>query len=381
MPGRRRKQWLWIGTALLLCIVTFSHPLYRAYEAVLILGDIGNAGFVPAAYKEQKLTRQLFSYPGNGQEYVADIYTSTKEPLGAIVLQHGAVETGKDDKRLVRFAEQLARARLVVMVPEMPGARQLKVSSEDIPVLLHAVEYLQQTLSPEARSSIGIGGFSISAGLAIMAAMTPEIRDDVAFVLSVGGYHDLPQTLSFMITGYYRLNGQQYHMESNEYGKWIFVLSNVIRIKDPQQRELLEKVARHKLYYSSPLPEELASQLSGGALDIYRYITNRDPDQSLKLMHRLPPSMREEIQRIDLADKDLSQFHAQLIMVHGMNDNIIPYSQSMALRDAIPPGQSRLYLLKNWHHVDPQDDGVFDAWQMFRALYRLLELRDITNGG
>jgi fermentation-respiration switch protein FrsA (DUF1100 family) len=66
-----------------------------------------------------------------------------------------------------------------------------------------------------------------------------------------------------------------------------------------------------------------------------------------------------------------------LLLVHGIDDNIIPYSQSIALQRALPESQSQLYLLENWTHVDPEE-GTLDAWPMWRALYRLLELRDMA---
>lgn len=360
----------------LVVIAALLYPvIYRGYEAFLLLADISNNELAPPDYVGQKPTRKLIKFTGNGRQYDADLYFTEEKPKAAIVLQHGAVTAGKDDERLVSLAEQLARAHFAVLVPEMPGAKQLRVSSEDIPVLVHAVDYLQNNIALDNNGVIGIGGFSVAAGLAIHAAMLPELRDRVSFVLAVGGYYDLAQTLGYMTTGYFSLNGQQQHLQPNEYGKWVFVQSNVERIKEPEQREQLHQIVKHKLSEATPVPDELISQLKGEALSVYRYIENRDLEQSLQLLQQLPDALRAEIKRLNLAGRDLSLLRAQLLLVHGMHDNVIPYSQSIALQRALPPSQTQLYLLKNWTHVDPHD-GMFDAWQMFRALYRLLELRD-----
>ena len=46
MLSRRRLLWLLLGFILLLSSAFFYHPLYRAYEVLLMLGDIGNASVV-----------------------------------------------------------------------------------------------------------------------------------------------------------------------------------------------------------------------------------------------------------------------------------------------------------------------------------------------
>jgi hypothetical protein len=108
---------------------------------------------------------------------------------------------------------------------------------------------------------------------------------------------------------------------------------------------------------------------------VYRYVVNRYPEKAGKLRQRLPTSLRAEIARLDLAQRDLSTLQAKLLLVHGMSDNIIPYTQSIALHQAVGAERSALYLLRGWSHVEAAE-GVPDAWCMFRALYQLLLLRD-----
>ncbi|MGK2927051.1 MAG: hypothetical protein ACSLE2_15665, partial [Lysobacterales bacterium] len=66
---------------------------------------------------------------------------------------------------------------------------------------------------------------------------------------------------------------------------------------------------------------------------------------------------------------------ADFILVHGLDDDIIPYTESVSLADALPPGRSRLFLLEGLHHVDRELRGL-DAWRLWRALRALLAQRD-----
>jgi fermentation-respiration switch protein FrsA (DUF1100 family) len=85
--------------------------------------------------------------------------------------------------------------------------------------------------------------------------------------------------------------------------------------------------------------------------------------------------VRADIESLDLAARDLSGLRAEFILVHGLDDAIIPYSESVALDAALPAGRSKLFLLEGLHHVDQELRGV-DAWRMWRALRAVLAQRD-----
>jgi hypothetical protein len=52
---------------------------------------------------------------------------------------------------------------------------------------------------PDGRA--GLIAFGFSGGLAVVAAGRPTIANRVAYVLSVGGHHDLPRVMRFLCTG------------------------------------------------------------------------------------------------------------------------------------------------------------------------------------
>jgi len=85
--------------------------------------------------------------------------------------------------------------------------------------------------------------------------------------------------------------------------------------------------------------------------------------------------VRADIGELNLAEHDLGRLDIDLILVHGLDDNIIPWGESAALAAAVPPGGARLFLLEGLQHVDREFGGL-DAWRMWRALSALLAQRD-----
>jgi len=108
---------------------------------------------------------------------------------------------------------------------------------------------------------------------------------------------------------------------------------------------------------------------------VYEFIVNQDPGRVPELVGRLPAAVRADIAALDLAGRDLAGLQAELILVHGFDDNIIPYGESIALAAAVPRGRARLYLLQGLRHVDRDFHGL-DAWRMWGALRALMAQRD-----
>jgi pimeloyl-ACP methyl ester carboxylesterase len=121
--------------------------------------------------------------------------------------------------------------------------------------------------------------------------------------------------------------------------------------------------------------DDLVAQLGPGGRAVYEFIDNRDPARVPALLDDLPAGVRADIEALDLAPRDLSGVHADFILVHGLDDDIIPYTESVSLARALPPGRVQLFLLEGLHHVDREVGGL-DAWRMWRAVQALLAQRD-----
>lgn len=345
--------------------------LQRGYEAALLLSDVAADGGPSTLQKTAPPpTRLSVQYTVEDRAYQADCYQPGQPPRAGIVLVHGLAEAGPKDPRLVAFAVSLARVRFAVFVPDLSGLRALRVSTNDVQVIVDAFSYLstRTDLAPQAR--IGIGAFSYGVGLALLAAMDQRISNDVAFVLAVGGYNDLSSVITFFTTGYFKDNGAWRFLRPNEFGKWTFVLSNAERVSDRKDQRLLQHIAERKLQDLAAPTADLADQLGPEGQAVYALVTNTEPERVPELLARLPGPMRADLTALNLANKDLAQLHAHVILIHGRDDNIIPYTESIALKRRLQD-QAELFLIDGLHHVDVRLDPA-DLYRLWQSAYALL---------
>ncbi len=355
-------------------------PIARGYEAALLLAAIGNAIAGSDAPTRLAATtpapvRAPVSYTIDGRSYVADVYRPGDEPLAGIVLLHGAHRMGKDEPRLVRFATALARARFAALVPDLPVLRGREVRASVARDAADALAYLaaRPDLAPEGRA--GLGAFSLAVGPAILGALAPDVRDRVRFVLGVGGYHDLPRVLVYFTTGFYWTDEGPRYLEPSADLKWLFILAMLWALESEPDRATLGALAGRKAADPQAPVAGLAAQLGPEGQAVYRFVTNRDPLDALKLLDQLPARFRAALAALDLANKDLSRLAARLILVHGRDDDIIPYTESIALARAVRPGHAKLFLLNRFAHIEAAP-GWLDAWRTWRAVGALLAERD-----
>jgi fermentation-respiration switch protein FrsA (DUF1100 family) len=81
------------------------------------------------------------------------------------------------------------------------------------------------------------------------------------------------------------------------------------------------------------------------------------------------------LRRLDLKSRDLRGLPGPLIIVHGRDDAIIPYSESVKLAEAVG-ARAELFLIDHFAHVDAGVTGFGDSLRLWSAAVRVLEERD-----
>ena len=351
----------------------------RAIEAARVLGDIV-AGGGPSAL--QRSTRDPERRPvlaaGSGR-LIGDLYWPGEPVAAALVLVPGAVEAGKDDPRLVAFAETFARARFAVLVPEIPGLRTQRLSPEDAAPIGAAIRFLGDCVPAPARAAaVAVMAISYAAGPALLAALAPANERLVGHFTAIGGYYDAVAVVTFFTTGYFRAEpGAAWRRgEPNAYGKWVFVRANAARLDDPVDRQALAEIAARKLEH---LDADIAlprARLGPDGRAVMALLDNAAPERVPALIAGLPAPVRADLEALDLARRDLSRVPFDLLLVHGRDDPIIPASESRALAAAVPAGHAALYVVDSLGHVEFEPGALLDGVGLWRALYRLLSARD-----
>lgn len=404
------KQGSAFALLLLLLLLASCAPA-RQYEAALLLQDfVAGPGESRLKQTTPAPLRQSVAYAVSGCRHGADLYLpgplagcvlpapqaaiarGNLCPRAAIVAVPGAVPLGKDDPRLVAFATTLARAGFAVLAPEIAGFRQLRVRPSDAREIADAFAYLSSRPELARDGRAGMFAFSYSVGPTLLAALEGDIRKRVRYLVGVGGYHDLPRAMRFFTTGWFEHDRKWHHLTPDDTGRMVLAYSSLDYLAEGREgaapdRAVFDRMVELRGHDPAADLRPLAAQLSEPAKAVYALAMNGDPARFPELFSRLPEAMRADITRLDLARHDLKPLQARLILLHGRNDNLIPYPESLALAAAVPEGQAHVFLFNRvLGHVELGFSSLLswrfwsedlpDLWRLWRVVDLLLAQRE-----
>jgi dienelactone hydrolase len=355
-----KKKILLMGTLLALIVLVFFSQIRLGLVTTLFLRDLLDEGGLQTpkrgalAWVTPGPIVERLEIPRGGGKIVADLYrVPDEERQAAILLTHGIIEAGKDDPRLVRFAQSLARCGFVVLVPELKGMKSFRILLSDVDDIVDSFRYLASLKEIVDENKLGLLGFSYGAGPTFIAAADPAIRDQVRFLVSFGGYYEPINVIRYITTGYYEYRDERGFLQPEPYGKWIFFMNNVDYVESARDRELLkavfEKEKKNKRAELSPL---LAGLTPKGRY-LYELLINEDPQRVDDLVKKTDPRFQRYLERLSLA-RIIPSLRAYLIIGHGSTDPLIPYTESLRIADAVNNKEKvHVAILKLFTHVDP----------------------------
>ena len=340
-------------------------------EAALVVSDLASGGRGPW----QRLTADPTDRDASWTGGEGDLYAPGGGRIrAALVLVPGAAALGRDEPRLQALARTLARAGFAVLVPELPEVRRFALSRRDADRVADAMRHLRR-----AYPAVPLGTMAISYALApaLIAATLDDLAPQVAFAVGIGGYRDAEAVIRFVTTGAFRARGdaREHRVEPNPYGRWAFVLANIGSLGSAADAAPLSDIAQRRMRDATADISDLARLLGPQGQAVLALVDNRDPDAVTRLIEALPSSIRAEIDGLNLALYDLGKLRGHLILVHGRDDRMVPYSESEALAAAVPSARVALFLIDDIDHVDFNAVSLANAWKMWRAVLALLDER------
>ena len=296
------------------------------------------------------------AYDRTGERLPATVVrpAGPRRRLPGWVVLHGLTYSGREHPALLRFVRAIAAAGNVVLLPDIPEWRALRVAPAiTVDTIRAAVRALHARADIEHEHA-AVLGFSFGATQAIVASVDPAIRGLLHGVVAWGGYSDVHRLFRFGMMGDHDLDGRRMHVRPDPYGCWIMsgnylthmpgfeTFGDVARalhglaceagrrrvfawdpVFDPDKRQLRETL--------EPAHRELFDMLAPET-------TMPDPDPAV--VGPLAVQLADAALRVDpLFDPSpfLPRVDLPILLAHGRHDRLIPFTETIRLSRALPP--------------------------------------------
>jgi acetyl esterase/lipase len=312
---------------------------------------------------------------GGPRSIEADLYTPAGGGTRAgVVFSMGAPPLDLDNKRLIRIAEDSARAGAVMLVPFSDRLDDLAIEPEEIDALVAEFRYVQALpgVDPER---VGFFGASVGGSLALVAAADSRIAADVDHVVSFGGYYDALDAFGAIATHHISYDGIDESWTPTRHSANVIAEQLILELEDPSDRALLRRVFVDRKPYTT---DDVAALTPPGRRS-YDFLINENPGAVRRLADRLPADAIEKFAYLS-PRTSIDRVQAELFIVHDRADAFVPYTESRRLRDHLrgrATPRAHFDELRLFEHVEPSfsqrpDVIAVDSTRLVFRLYQLL---------
>jgi len=374
---RFRRRAVWVAALAVLFIVVLYAGLrdhIRSAAFVVRAAGLQGAARTLADWQAYPTVDTRVTIPWRGGTLPGRKYLPKGSSRRAFLLVPGVHASGVDEPRLVGFARDLAAAGHPVVTVGPPDLARYSISAATTDAIEDAAAWFaaQRELVPDGR--IGMMGISFAGGLSIVAAGRPALENKVASVLSLGGHGDLPRTLRYLCTGREAEGGTR---PPHDYGVVIILLRVVDRVVPESQREglrhalltfldasRLDLVDKAQSTAEFERATKLESTLPEPSRTLMQYVNRRDVAHLGSLLLPHVESMEDDPA---LSPALATPPSAPVYLLHGLDDNVIPASESILLGRTLAAKGATVHVLATpliTHAEVDRGAGAGDIWRL-----------------
>jgi len=373
--GRKRRTLGWlIALGLAAAFFLCAGSIADAALSVRLLVGLGQLASGADA-GDLAVVQARISRSEEGRTHAAVAYRPAAPPASvAVILAPGISELGCDHPRLAALSRILAHNGFFVLTPDIVPLREFRIAPEAMDEMLFWRSQVPSLEGAEQVQHTGLAGISFSGTLALIAAAQPELRDQVAFVLSIGGYENLRRCAQGWFAAGPITVGEGYY-PTRYYARWIAMLDALDLVPDEGERARLETVLRN-LLLQADVPDKSAD-FGEPASRWDRLARAREDESDAELAGQIIARVLQRSgERLSPAAA-AREVRCPVFLAHGAFDDLIPPSESVELRKRITRAPSYLLISPFLTHTHPAEDKLSSyarvraSLEAYAFIYRL----------
>lgn len=300
------------------------------------------------------------------------VYRHRRTPRGAYLIAPGLHYAAADDPRLDRFCRVLAASGHLVVAPFIPDYLALTPNARAI------ADFERVFLALPRWTSQKPVVFSISFGSLLAFALAAKHGDALAGVVVFGGYADFHATMRFCLLGEVASGRAAVRDPLNQ----SVVLLNLLEHMECADRAAIaaawrayvertwgrpEMKAREKF---TALAEAMAPDVPAAVRELFLVGVGARPGAPELA---LPALAKFDARALDPSPY-LARVRGRVDLVHGIDDDVIPFEQSHALAAKLTHADARVHVTGLYGHTGAQSPRLGAAAREVATMLRVLRL-------
>jgi acetyl esterase/lipase len=385
----RRLRWIGIALLVVAVLAVAWEPSRVGMQTAVMLPSMLGSDVRPLDWFSEEPNRSSIPYRSSDPAAAGDLAelwlparATAERPAGAVLLVFGVNNLGRNHPAIERVAEALARTGVAVLVPDSRTLLEGRLEVDEIDGVVDAFETLaaQPEVDPER---IGIVGFSVGGSLALLAAGSHRIADEVRWVNAFGAYADAASYLAAVSAHAHDdpAGPGEVGWVPSPLAREVYLRFVLAQVDDARDRAAIEAAyAPAVLAGDRPTPDAGvdAALRSDAARAVQDLLTAGSAADARQTIDGLPAESLAFVDAISPV-RHLDGIAARVWLMHEREDHHVPYVESRRLAEAL---RERALLQEHtefrlFDHVQPDElDPLAAAPELLRLLLHVRELME-----
>ena len=302
----------------------------------------------------------------NGDKLPLKIIKSRNTLNRTLIIFPGASPTAEEHPGLLFLSSVLANIGFNIYIPRMPLLKKLNISEDNVNWFAHGYSQLIKRDDIQG-SRISCMGVSFGGAILLKASQNKlMLASPPHSILTYGTYYDVRKSMDFLIHGTINIKGKDIAIQPHEWGLVVF-MHNFLASVDVG-------------FNSSHLQEILALRVQDKNVD--KQLLNLSEKDRQLMNDILTSTISDEVARIiDIIFKEkmnildsispknwCKNINTKIYVMHGANDNMVPYTQSVDLANHLPNSELFISYLYEHNEIAPKRSFIYKIKELLRIV-------------
>ena len=303
------------------------------------------------------------------------IYYSHKTTKKTIIIFLGASPDGEKHKAVNLLAKTLASLGYNVFIPRIPLLMQLNISNENVDWIKYIYNLIQSRKDVDRNNIIGFG-ISYGGGMLLKASLEEEFqKNPLKSIYLYGSGCNTDTILKFITNGEFEVNGNVEKIIPHNWGLTVFFHHFMDEIDFGFDKKRIKEVIQLRVNGQKEKSNEKIKLLNNKELNIIEAITTgKINSQVQNIVNQILKNKSEYID--DLSCKKVCKnIMTKVFILHGANDNMIPYTESIQLDELLPNSELLISYLFKHKGVSSKRNIFFKIRELIRLIQFLAKFQ------
>ena len=191
------------------------------------------------------------------------------------------------------------------------------------------------------KDRILVAGFSFAGGLLLKACTDPQINP--VAIICYGSYYDLESALRYFLTGWARFGEISLNITPHEYARAVFFWNYLDQMGGDLDTERLRECMYRFITDEKDEARAMASSLGEGERAFANMAFDPDDKEGIVAAEQILPRVQGHLRSIS-PKYFCDRLSAPIFLIHGIQDIMIPYTETLALAAALERARKEHYV-------------------------------------